>query len=158
MASAVARAQIALIRPDASTLIPYFESIAMRHVTVIAEDRTGLLAELTGILAARQINIGNVDARSYGKDVVIHLNVEEYEQTIHALEQENFHVVADEAVLLRVVDKPGALAEIAKRLADQNIDIRTLSVVQRHDGYSVVAVSVCDIAAARNLLADVLVV
>ena len=129
----------------------------MRHITVIAEDRTGLIAELTDLLARHQINIAALNAQLYGHDAVIHLEVDQYEKTIHALEEEQFRVVADEAVLLRIADQPGALAMASKRLAENNIDIRSMTVVQRHDGYTIVAVGCSDNAAARMVLADALV-
>lgn len=129
----------------------------MRHITVIAEDRTGLMAELTAVLARRDINIRGITTQLYGHDAVIHLQVDQYEQTIHALEEEAFHVVADEALLLRLVDAPGALAMASKRLADSNIAIRAMNLVQRHDGYSIVALSCNDNDAAKAVLADVLV-
>ncbi|MEN9866217.1 MAG: hypothetical protein RL748_1807 [Pseudomonadota bacterium] len=129
----------------------------MKHITVIAEDRLGLMAELTEILAARQIDICNISAKLYGQDAVIHLEVDQYEATIHALEEEQFKVVTDDAVLLRIEDKPGGLASVAKRLADHQIAIRAMTVVQRHEGYSIVAVGADDIAAVRNFMADVVV-
>jgi hypothetical protein len=126
----------------------------MKQLTVIAADRTGLIAELSGILATKQINIGTIQAQLHGNDAVIHLTVDRYEDTLHALEEENFHVVSDESVVLRMADKPGALATIAKRLADHRIDIRSLTVVQRHDGSTVVAVASSDNGAARDLLRE----
>lgn len=127
----------------------------MQHVTVIAEDRTGLIAELTAILAARGINIADIHAQLHGHDAVIQLDVDRFEDTLHALAEESFHVVSDDAVLLRLPDQPGALAGIAKSLADARIDIRSMTVVQRHDGYSVVAVGCNDNDAARGLLKGV---
>ena len=129
----------------------------MKHITVIAEDRLGLMAELTEILAARQIDISNISAKLYGADAVIHLEVDQYEATIHALEEEQFHVVTDDAVLLRIEDKPGGLALVAKRLAEQQIAIRAMTVVQRHDGYTIMAVGADDIAAVRRLMLDLVV-
>lgn len=129
----------------------------MKHLTVIAEDRVGLMAELTEILAARQIDISNISAKLYGTDAVIHLEVDQYEATIHALEEEQFHVVTDDAVLLRIEDKPGGLALVAKRLAEQQIAIRAMTVVQRHDGYTIMAVGADDIAAVRRLMQDLVV-
>ena len=127
----------------------------MKPITVIAADRTGLIAELTDILAARDINIGTLQAQLHGLDAVIQLTVDRYEDALHALAEENFHAVSDESVLLRIDDQPGALAGIAKTLAGQQIDIRALTVVQRHDGYSVVAVACSDNAAARALFRGV---
>ncbi|WP_338847236.1 hypothetical protein V8J88_00775 [Massilia sp. W12] len=129
----------------------------MSHITVIAEDRLGLMAELAEMLAARQIDITDISAKLYGADAVIHLQVDQYEAAIHALEESRFHVVTDDAVLLRIEDRPGGLATVAKRLADQQIAIRSMVVVQRQAGYSIVAVGTDDIPAVRTFLHDVVV-
>lgn len=129
----------------------------MKHVTVIASDRTGLIAELSGILAARGINIAGITAQKAGGDAVIHLEVDRYDDTVLALQEENFHVAAEEAVLVRIVDQPGALATLSRRLADHQIDIRSVTMVQRHQGYSVVAIIAGDTQSTRELLVDILV-
>lgn len=127
------------------------------NITVVAEDRVGLLAELTGLLAKNGINLTNIEIQTVGTDALVRLGTDRCDDCLRVLSEENYHVVSEDLVLLRVADQPGALAVIAKRLADQKIDIRSLIVVQRHQGFAVMGVGCSDNDLARSLLQDVLI-
>lgn len=127
----------------------------MPHLTIVAEDRTGLLSELSTLLGNKGINISDIRAKAYGADAIIQIEVDRHEDTLHILAEEDFHVVADDSLLLRVADQPGALAQIARRLADGQVDIRAVRVVQRHAGFSVISVNCDRNEVARRVLGDV---
>ncbi|HSY29422.1 MAG TPA: ACT domain-containing protein [Burkholderiaceae bacterium] len=128
----------------------------MHHLTIVAEDRTGLLVELSALLGNNGINIADIQAKVHGADAIIQLDVDRHEDTLRVLAEEEFHVVADDSVLVRIADQPGALANLAKRLADEKIDIRAIRVVQRHANFSVISVNCDKNDAARDVLRDVL--
>lgn len=126
----------------------------MPHLTIVAEDRTGLLSELSSLLGNAGINISDIQAKAYGADAIIQIDVDRHEDTLHILAEEDFHVVADDSILIRVADQPGALAQIARQLADRQVDIRAVRVVQRHVGFSVISVNCDDNALAREVLGE----
>lgn len=128
----------------------------MHHLTIVAEDHPGLLVELSMLLADNRINIADIEAKAHGADAIIQLDVDRHEDALRVLSEEGFHVVADDSVLVRIGDQPGALANIAKRLADQKIDIRAIRLVQRHADFAVISVNCDNNDAARNVLRDVL--
>lgn len=129
----------------------------IHNITVVAEDRVGLLAELTALLAKNNINITDLNIQTVGADALIRLGTDRCEDCLRVLSEENYHVVSENLILLRVVDQPGALALIAKRLAEQKVDIRSMIVVRRHQGFAVMGVSCCDNDLARSLLHDLLI-
>lgn len=129
----------------------------MEHVTVVAEDKTGLLSDISGLLGRSHINISDIQASVHADVAVIQLNVDRFEDALRTLTEENYHVVADDAILVRIADRPGALAVIARSLSDARIDIRSMTVAQRLNGHSLVSIQCCDNAAARECLRDVLV-
>jgi len=128
----------------------------MHHMTIVAENRPGLLVELSTLLADKRINIADIEARVHGVDAVIQLDVDRHEDALRVLAEEGFHVVADDSLLLRIADQPGALANIARRLAEVQIDIRAIRLVQRHADFSVISVNCDKNDAARDVLRDVL--
>jgi len=115
-----------------------------------------LLVELSTLLADKRINIADIEARVHGVDAVIQLDVDRHEDALRVLAEEGFHVVADDSLLLRIADQPGALANIARRLAEVQIDIRAIRLVQRHADFSVISVNCDKNDAARDVLRDVL--
>lgn len=62
--------------------------------------------------------------------------------------------MTDDVVLAKIEDKAGALAQISRRLAEANINIRALHHVRRDAGFAVVAISTDDNARARETLGE----
>ena len=55
-------------------------------------------------------------------------------------------------MLVRVADEPGAIAHLAKRLRDSDLQIRSMRVVQHHGDWGAIAVSADTIEKARDLV------
>jgi hypothetical protein len=60
--------------------------------------------------------------------------------------------VEGRSIMVELVDRPGALAEAAERLANAGIGIRGLLMIGRRDGIVHVAITTDDEVAARELL------
>lgn len=63
---------------------------------------------------------------------------------------------SEEVILIKLQDHPGALAKIARRFKDADINMRSIRIVQRSQGECVVAISVERSVEALNLLQDVI--
>ena len=99
-------------------------------LTIILEDRPGTLANMGKTLGEAGVNIdGGCGFACEGKGV-IHILVEDASAARRALEEANIEVTAEcQVLLLDIEDHPGELGEIARRMADDgvNIDIWYLS-------------------------------
>ena len=60
--------------------------------------------------------------------------------------------MTDEALLIRLPDEPGALAKVAARFRDAGINIQSLHILDRHEGYATVALDTEDRDATVALL------
>lgn len=126
----------------------------MQRITVVAPNKFGVLADVTYVLAAQGIDITSIAADTVGSEGVIHIDLEEVDRALRILAGSGYAAVSEDVLLARIKDRPGAVAEISSRLRDANIDIRGLNMVQRDDGWAVVAISTNDNAAARSVLGD----
>jgi hypothetical protein len=129
----------------------------MHHLTIVAEDRTGLLVALSSLLAEHGIDIADIKAKVHGANAVIQLEVDRHEDSLRVLTEDGYHVVADDSVLVQVADQPGALANLTRRLTDAHIDIRAIRLVQRHANCVVISIDCDRNADARTVLSDILV-
>lgn len=125
----------------------------MQRITVVAPNRPGVLAEVTEVLANKEISIASIVADTVGSQGVIHLDLEAADTAIAALTAAGFQAVTQDVLLARIKDRPGAVAELSRRLLEARLDIRGLNMVQRGDGWAVVAISTNDNEAARGVLA-----
>lgn len=125
----------------------------MQRITVVVQNRPGLLAEMTEMLAAKGLSISSIVADSVGTQGVLHLDVEQADEALAALTTAGYNAVSEDVLLARIEDRPGALAQLSRRLMEAQLDIRGLNMVQRNDGWAVVAIATNDNARARGVLA-----
>lgn len=126
----------------------------MQRITVVTHNRPGVLAEITELLAAKGISIASIVAEAYGNDGVMHIDLDASDQdkALGELTAAGFQAVSEDVLLARIQDRPGALAELARRLRDADLDVRGLNMVQRDEGWAVVAIASSDNAVARGVL------
>ena len=124
----------------------------MRSITLITQDRPGLIVEISERLAQQHINIQEIEGKTVDSSAVIELVVDRPDEAMHLLLEEGFQAVSDDLITIRIQDKPGALAMVTRELTDAKLSIRGISTLQRHDGYCFVALSTDNDAVARKLL------
>lgn len=129
----------------------------MKFITIIHEDRIGLIAELTELLEAQGINIDRIDAISGDRTATIRITTSDYTKTLAVLNASGYRALPMETILVRVDDRPGALARISRQLSDHAIDIRGITMVQQFEGYTVVSITTDNDDRARGVLAPILV-
>ncbi|NIM69501.1 MAG: ACT domain-containing protein [Xanthomonadales bacterium] len=129
----------------------------MKVLTIIQETRPGLLAEITSLLEREQIDVRDIDGEQVGETAVITVRALPYERCHDALREAGFKVFAHDQLLIRLVDEPGALAEISRRLANAEVDIRSIHIVGVEEQDCIVALDTADDFRARQLLQDLLV-
>ena len=125
----------------------------MQRVTVVAANRPGVLAEITQELAAKGIGIESIAAGTVGAQGFVYVDLDRADEAIAVLTAAGYQAVTEDVLLARIKDKPGAVAELSRRLVDARVDIRALNMVQRTDGWAVIAISTSDNEAARAVVA-----
>ncbi len=130
----------------------------MKQLSIISENRFGVVTEITEALAAANVNIESIDAETVGEHVVVVLNVNHYDPALQAVHQlKNMRIITEDAILVKLKDEPGALAKIARRFTDAGIELRSIRFIERNSEYGLVAISTDRTANALALVADVLV-
>ena len=129
----------------------------MKSLTILQETRPGLLAEITTLLEGQGINLSTIEGDTVGSVAVISITSERYEDCFEVLSNSGFKVFAHEQILVGIEDQPGALAEISRRLANEQVDIRSIHFVNRENSRCIVALETENDYRARQLLRDLLV-
>ena len=96
----------------------------MKDLTVIMEDQPGKLADLGEATGRAGVNIEGLCALVGDGKGFIHILVEDGEAARKALDGSGISVADErEAVVVDLTDKPGAMGEIARDLADAGVNI-----------------------------------
>lgn len=124
----------------------------MNAFIVELENRPGGLAEVAEAIAAKGINITSLAGATCGEKGSVALLTNDEEGTRRALGTANCTYREIEVVPAALEDRPGSLAETARRLADAGINIEaTLSTGMSGNRVSV-AFATSDAAKARNVI------
>ena len=84
----------------------------VEQISVFLENKSGRLAEVTGILASSGINIRALSLADTADFGILRLIVNDREKTKAVLKENGFTVGKTEVVAIEVPDRPGGLAGI----------------------------------------------
>lgn len=129
----------------------------MKTLTIIKEDHPGLLVEVTTLLENKGIEVEDFSAQALGHTAVISLTVEPFDETFRLLCDAGYRVITSEHLLVRLDRRPGALAELSRRLADAKVDVRGMHIVNKDETAGIVALETANRDEAQELLKDILV-
>lgn len=127
------------------------------RIIVIVPDQPGSLAQVTEALGNAHVNIEALDAHNAQEFGLISLSTDDDDAALHALLEANLRAITSDAIVFYLPDEPGALARVARRFSEQQVNVRTIHIVHRFAGHAIVAVTTDDDQLARSLLdADIL--
>jgi hypothetical protein len=126
----------------------------MKELLVLAKDRIGLLADLSCILGQANINIESISADTVGDKAVIHLVVSDDKIGKEILEKGGFIVMSSDALVFKVIDKPGELSKVARILTDAKINIKNVQLLTKENDLALYIIRVDNVKRATNMLKD----
>lgn len=130
----------------------------MKQIMVITPpDRPGTVADIAERLAARGVNIVQIDVTDDHAHGVMFLEAEPYDEALRALSDAGYNAISEEVLAIRIRDEPGALARVAARFREPRINIHAMRIVRRDGGWVTVILSTNANDRARSLLNDCLV-
>jgi hypothetical protein len=99
---------------------------AMQVATQLAlflANKPGTLADVCSVLARAKINIYAISTSDTIDHSVVRMVVDQPQKALKIFEQHNMLVVENEVIMVDGANKPGSLAELARKLADARINI-----------------------------------
>lgn len=102
------------------------------QISVFLENRTGQLAEITGILAENNVDLRAISIAETADYGVLRIIASEAERATNILLSHGYILSMTPVVVLSVPDAPGGLAPVLKVLADGKIDIEYMYSLFTH--------------------------
>lgn len=129
----------------------------MNIISIVNKDYTGLIADIAELLNSGRINIGSITAEKIGGDAFVSLQTDQPAEALNALRNAGFKATGHGSVLVRVTDAPGYLAKIARKLADNKVDIIGVAMIEQDSGYNVLSITSDNDDDVKEILGDILV-
>lgn len=94
-----------------------------KEFVVVSENKVGVLSKVAAILADRGIDIVAISAQAAGGVALMNFVTDDALHTRDVLAKKGFKTQENTVLLLEVVDRPGALMRITRKLASKKVDI-----------------------------------
>ncbi len=94
-----------------------------KQLSIFLENRPGLLAKVCGTLADAGINILALSIHDTVDHAIVRLLADRPVKALLILEQLGLYILETDVVVLELDNRPGALGEVARKLARADINI-----------------------------------
>ena len=94
-----------------------------KQLAIFLDNRPGMLPRVADALAEAKINVYAITTSDTVDHSVIRLVVSDYRRALHVFEEHGTLVVEDDVLMVEGSNKPGEIANIARRLAEAKINI-----------------------------------
>lgn len=105
---------------------------------VALENQPGALARLATVLGDADVNIEAIQGRSGGTESVVHFITDNPDHAAHVLDEAHLPFTRRDVVIVKVLDQPGMLGDVALVMSEAGINIESVYVTSR--GHVVLAV------------------
>lgn len=99
--------------------------------TIVLDDRPGTLGRLCTVLGDGQVNIEAIQGTSSGGQAVVHVVADDADRAARVLAAAGIPCRRREVLVVRVLDEPGMLADVALVMARAGINIDSVYVTTR---------------------------
>ena len=124
----------------------------MIQIDIDVPDRPGELAKLAAVLGESRINIDAISAESAGGRSYVSLIADQPVQAREALVKHGNTCSTRTVLVVRLDDRPGALAALAKKLGDAGVDVVSAIHLGTVGGHAQLALGVDNLEKARSLV------
>lgn len=123
------------------------------QLSVVVENKRGVLAEICTRLAEKAVNIIGLMAPHQPGNVPVRLVVNDLDTAKRVLDQMGLKYSEESVLNVRVSDRPGALGKITRKLADAGVDITfAYTTILKGAGRANVILGVSNVDAAAKVV------
>jgi hypothetical protein len=123
-----------------------------RQLTLIIDNRPGVLASVCGDLAQSKINIKGIYVENLVDHSAVRVIVDDPDKAIHLLGANGVLVFENEVVAVGLDNKPGALFAIARKLGTARVNIDYMYASTPERGRATVFLAVNNVKRAQAAL------
>lgn len=133
------------------------EGITMKQLTILTENKVGVLASIASLLGRHGVNMESISAETFPDGAIIRVITKDIKTAREILRKADYNVIESDIMVLEVMDRPGELGKVAKKLAEARINIENIYLISRTKDKALLALRVDNTAKARKIFKDSLI-
>jgi hypothetical protein len=114
----------------------------VKTITIVADDKVGLLADISYVLAKSKINIESICVEVIAGKAVILMGLTDAEKGKLVIEAAGYTVENLDAVVIKLKDQTGEVTKITTTLTKEGVDVKKVDILAKDKGNSIVAIEV----------------
>jgi hypothetical protein len=122
----------------------------MKSITIVSDDRVGLLADISYILGKSSVNIDGLSVDVLGGKAVIALEVKDPRRAQDILTRNGFNTTHPEAIVIKVSNN--SMEKITEMLETEKISVQALSMLSSDKSDGIFALNVDKPRKAHKML------
>ncbi len=124
----------------------------MKEFKIFVQNKTGELARVTEALATHAVNIKAIASEGGTNKSFLRIVTSDVSTTERSLKNAGLPYELNEILDVDLIDRPGELAKIARRLARLGINVESIYILGTKDGKTQIAMVVSDLKRAREAI------
>jgi hypothetical protein len=128
----------------------------MKQITLVVEDKVGLLADISYLLGKSHINIDALSAAVVGGKGIVNLSLREQARAMAVLKANGYKCLESDTLVVKLPNEPGELSKMSRLLANAGISIKSVVILSQDSRQALYALKVDKMAKAMALLAPYL--
>ena len=124
----------------------------MKEFKVFVQDKPGELAHVTEALAEHAVNIRAIASEGGHENSFLRIVTNDVATTEKAFKLAGFKYEANDLLTIELMDRPGELAKIARRLARAGVNVESIYILGSRNGKTEVGMAISDMERAKAAL------
>ncbi len=127
----------------------------MKEIIVVAGNDVGSLAQVAEALGATGVNIEAISAYGLDGKAIFRIITGDVSTTLRSLSKvPNIEVKEADVIVYKMINRPGELAKVTRKLANRGVNLESLYIVSRKQDFTEVAIRPAekDMEKAREIL------
>lgn len=115
--------------------------VIMKEITVVAKNDVGTLAQVAEALGSVGVNIEAISAHEKNNNAVFRIVTNDVTTALKSLSRvPNAETSESNILILKMINRPGELGKITRKLANRGVNLESLYIVNRANEFTEVAV------------------
>jgi len=115
----------------------------VKTIAIVADDKIGLLADISYVLAKSKINIESLSVDVVGNKAIITMNLSDIVKGKECVESAGYKVEDPAAIIVKMKDQPGELSNVTAMLSKEGVSIINAKVLAK-DGTTTILGMITD--------------
>jgi hypothetical protein len=124
----------------------------LKEFDVLVENKPGELARICELLGGNGVNIKAIASERSHNEPLVRIVTDDEKTTQSSLQRKGISFETKDVLSVRLTDKPGELGRMARKLARAGVNVDSIFILSKEDGFTDMALTVDNMKKAKEAL------